>query len=83
MSPSTSPSEPDGTSSLPPVSVFLTVREEERHLTAAIEQVLDQDYPGELEIVVAVGPSHDRTREIADELAAGDARVRVLTTPRV
>lgn len=81
MSPSTSPSEPDGTSSLPPVSVFLTVREEERHLTAAIEQVLDQDYPGELEIVVAVGPSHDRTREIADELAAGDARVRVLDNP--
>ncbi|MCR6648018.1 MAG: glycosyltransferase family 2 protein [Cellulomonas sp.] len=81
MSPSTSPSEPDGTSSLPPVSVFLTVREEERHLTAAIEQVLDQDYPGELEIVVAVGPSHDRTREIADELAAGDSRVRVLDNP--
>lgn len=81
MSPSTSPSEPDGTSSLPPVSVFLTVREEERHLTAAIEQVLDQDYPGELEVVVAVGPSHDRTREIADELAAGDARVRVLDNP--
>ncbi|GEA83520.1 glycosyltransferase family 2 protein [Cellulomonas gelida] len=81
MSPSTSPSEPDGTSSLPPVSVFLTVREEERHLTAAIEQVLDQDYPGELEIVVAVGPSHDRTREIADDLAAGDARVRVLDNP--
>ncbi|CAM5781471.1 glycosyltransferase family 2 protein [Cellulomonas persica] len=96
MSPSTSPSAPDGTHdlspvsppsdasppvALPAVSVFLTVREEERHLTAAVEQVLDQDYPGELEVVVAVGPSHDRTRAIADEIAARDPRVRVLDNP--
>ncbi len=81
MSPSTSPSAADGIPHLPPVSVFLTVRDEERHLAAAIDQVLEQDYPGELEVVVAVGPSHDRTREIADEVAARDARVRVLDNP--
>ncbi|ASR55046.1 glycosyltransferase family 2 protein [Cellulomonas sp. CW35] len=81
MSPAKSPSEPDGTSHLPPVSVFLTVRDEERHLTAAIERVLGQDYAGELEVVLAVGPSHDRTLEIAHELAGRDARVRVIDNP--
>jgi len=84
MSPSPRPSDADGSRSLPalpPVTVFLTVRDEERHLAAAVEQVLAQDYAGELEVVVAVGPSRDRTREIADGLAARDARVQVVDNP--
>jgi len=80
MSPAMRPSEPDGTPA-PPVSVFLTVRDEERHLTAAVEHVLAQDYPGEVEVVLAVGPSQDRTLEIARGLAARDARVRVIDNP--
>ncbi len=54
---------------------------EERHLEAAIRRVLDQEYPGELEVIVAVGPSADRTREIADALAAADQRIRVVDNP--
>lgn len=49
----------------PAVSVFMTVRNEEDHLTACVERLLAQDYPGELEIVVAVGPSDDATASIA------------------
>lgn len=63
------------------VSVVMPVRNEERHLRAAVQRVLDQHYPGELELIVAVGPSDDRTRGIADELAAEDARVIVLDNP--
>jgi succinoglycan biosynthesis protein ExoA len=54
---------------------------EERHLEAAIRRVLDQEYPGELEVIVVVGPSSDRTREIADALASADPRIQVAENP--
>ena len=69
------------TSTWPGVTVVMPVLNEERHLTAAVGKVLSQDYPGELEVILAVGPSRDRTREIADELAAGDPRIRVVENP--
>jgi len=43
--------------------------------------VLDQDYPGELELVMALGPSTDRTDEIAADLVAEDRRVRSVRNP--
>ena len=78
--PGTGPS-PDVPGVVPGVSVILPVRDEERHLRAAVAQVLRQDYPGPFEVVLAVGPSRDRTREIADELAAEDPRVTVVANP--
>jgi len=66
----------------PGVSVVMPVLNEERHLAAAVGKVLDQDYPGELEVILAVGPSSDRTEELAAELAAADSRVRVVENPR-
>lgn len=63
------------------VSVVMPIRNEERHLRAAVARVTEQGYEGELEILLAVAPSTDRTREIADELAAADPRVRVLDNP--
>ena len=65
----------------PSVSIVMTVVNEERHLADAIERLLAQEYPGDLEIVVAVGPSGDRTREVADEVAAGHDHVTVVANP--
>lgn len=65
----------------PPVSVIMPVLNEERHLRAAVDRVLAQEYPGPLEVVLAVGPSRDRTRDVADGLAAADSRVRVVDNP--
>lgn len=67
--------------SWPAVSVIMPVLNEERHLAAAVSHVLEQDYPGELELVVALGPSSDRTGEIARSLADGDTRVRLVDNP--
>ncbi len=67
--------------SWPPVSVVMPVLNEERHLAAAVEHVLAQEYPGELQVVLGVGPSSDRTREVADGLAAADPRVKVVDNP--
>ncbi len=63
----------------PPVSVVMPVRNEERHLAESVRHVLAQDYPGPLEVVLAVGPSHDRTEQIARELAA--PAVTVIANP--
>jgi succinoglycan biosynthesis protein ExoA len=65
----------------PPVSVVMPVRDEERHLAESVRHVLGQDYPGELEVVLAVGPSADRTEELARELAAAHPRVTVVPNP--
>src|SRR4029453_4523297 len=65
----------------PGVSVVMPVLNEERHLEPAISRVLDQENPGELEVILAVGPSSDRTHEIADALAATDPRIHVVDNP--
>lgn len=59
----------------------MPVLNEERHLRSSLQGVLDQHYPGEIEIVLALGPSCDRTSEIAAELAAEDPRVIVVENP--
>src|SRR4051812_18826111 len=64
-----------------PVSVIMPVRNEERHLAEAVRHVLEQDYPGGLEVVLAVGPSRDATLQIAQQLAATDSRVTVVPNP--
>lgn len=75
----------------PGVSVVMPVLNEERHLAEAVRQVLaqadpaqvgaDHAYPGPIELVVGLGPSTDRTDEIAAELCAADPRVRTVPNP--
>ena len=65
----------------PGVSVVLPVLNEERHLADAVGSILAQDYPGPLEVVLALGPSTDRTDDVAADLAAADPRVRTVRNP--
>ncbi|MFE9307997.1 glycosyltransferase family 2 protein [Streptomyces sp. NPDC088353] len=66
---------------LPAVSVIMPVLDEERHLRGAVEAILAQEYGGEMEVVIALGPSTDRTDEIAAELVAEDPRVHTVPNP--
>ncbi|MFJ9717268.1 glycosyltransferase family 2 protein [Streptomyces sp. NPDC101213] len=69
---------------LPAVSVIMPVLNEERHLRGAVQAILAQEYAGEMEVVIALGPSTDRTDEIAAELVAdtaSDQNKRVHTVP--
>ena len=59
----------------------MPVRNEEKHLADSVARVLEQDYPGGFELVLAVGPSRDRTEQIARELAAADDRITVVPNP--
>jgi succinoglycan biosynthesis protein ExoA len=64
-----------------PVSVVMPARNEERYLEESVGSILAQDYDGELEVVIAVGPSRDRTAELARALAARDRRIVVVDNP--
>jgi succinoglycan biosynthesis protein ExoA len=66
----------------PPVSVVMPVLDEERHLREAVLGVLAQDYPGPLELVMALGPSRDGTDGIAAELEREHPQVRSVRNPR-
>jgi Glycosyl transferase family 2 len=61
--------------------VVMRVRNSEPNLTESVRSVLGQDYPGELEIVLAVGPSRDRTVQFLERVAASDPRIIVLPNP--
>jgi succinoglycan biosynthesis protein ExoA len=74
------PSEP-ADETPPGVSVVVPVLDEERHLASAVARILGQDYAGDLEVVLALGPSTDRTDEVAAGLAAADDRVRLVPNP--
>ncbi|MFD6419220.1 glycosyltransferase family 2 protein [Streptomyces sp. NPDC060194] len=70
----------------PAVSVIMPVLNEERHLRGAVTAILEQEYDGEMEVVVALGPSTDRTDEIAAELVREtefrtSGRVRTVPNP--
>jgi succinoglycan biosynthesis protein ExoA len=65
----------------PGVSVVMAIRTGERHLQATVRQVLHQDYPGPLELVVVLGPAHDRSERVALAIAATDPRVRLVEAP--
>ncbi len=65
----------------PAISVILPILNEEAHLKGAINSILSQDYQGKTEVILAVGPSHDRTLEIAQQLSQQDSRVVIVANP--
>ena len=68
-------------SPLPSVSVILPVLNEELHLESAVLSILSQDYRGSFEVILAIGPSRDRTLEIARKISQSDSRVVIVESP--
>ena len=64
--------------SSPGVSYVMPVLNDVRHVRAAVDSLLAQDYAGDVEITIAVGPSIDGTTELVRELQAADPRIHVL-----
>ena len=67
--------------SSPAVTVILPILNEEADLPNCISAILKQDYPGEIEIILALGPSKDNTNQIAHDLAAADKRIKLVDNP--
>jgi glycosyltransferase involved in cell wall biosynthesis len=68
-------------SASPAVSVILPVLNEEVHLAESVAAILSQDYLGVFEVILALGPSYDRTDEIAQSLAERDSRIKLVSNP--
>ena len=68
-------------SPIPAISVILPVLNEEAHLENAVHSILSQDYQGSIEVILALGPSRDRTLEIAREMSRKDPRVVLVDSP--
>lgn len=64
------------------VSFVMPVLNEVKYLREAVAAVLQQEVPGASEIVLALGPSTDGTTELAHELAAQDARIKLVDNPQ-
>jgi hypothetical protein len=69
---------PAGGPSTVDASVLIPARDEEQNIGACLRAVLAQQGGDRLEIIVLDDESSDRTREIAEGIAEGDSRVRVM-----
>ncbi|WP_403020454.1 glycosyltransferase family 2 protein [Salinibacterium sp. GXW1014] len=69
-------SMPSESAEYPGVSYVMPVLNEVEHIEAAVLSLTGQDYPGESEIVLALGPSVDGTNRVIEQLAAEDPRIR-------
>jgi glycosyltransferase involved in cell wall biosynthesis len=65
----------------PAISVILPVLNEEPHLAESVSAILSQDYIGSFEIILALGPSRDKTNVIAESLALRDSRIKLVMNP--
>jgi glycosyltransferase involved in cell wall biosynthesis len=65
----------------PGISVILPVLNEQAHLEDSIRAILSQNYQGNFEVILALGPSADSTDRIARSLAAEDSRVKLVQNP--
>jgi len=65
----------------PDVAVVMPVLNEENYLAASVLAILSQDYPGQVQVVLALGPSTDKTDEVAERICAGDVRVSSVPNP--
>lgn len=63
------------------MSVIVPILNEERHLEHAVRAIFAQDYPGPLEVCLALGPSTDRTDEVAAQLQRSEPRLRTVPNP--
>ncbi|MCU1406375.1 MAG: hypothetical protein JWQ43_2678 [Glaciihabitans sp.] len=65
----------------PGVSYVMPVLNEADYVEGAVRTILSQDYPGEQQLILALGPSSDGTTEIVQRLALQDPRVTFVHNP--
>ena len=67
---------------LPGVSYVMPVLNEADYVEDAVRSILDQEYPGPTEIVLALGPSTDGTDDVVAGMTEQDPRIRTVPNPR-
>ena len=67
--------------SSPGVSYVMPVLNEVGYLEAAVASILGQEYDGDTELILALGPSTDGTADIVERLVHNEPRIRVVQNP--
>ena len=62
-------------------SFVIPVRNEEKYLASAVESVFAQVAPGKTELILAIAPSVDRTKGIAEELQSRFKSLKIVDNP--
>jgi glycosyltransferase involved in cell wall biosynthesis len=62
-------------------SFVMPVRNEEKYLASAVESVFAQVAPGKTELILAIAPSVDKTRAIAEELESRFKSLKIVDNP--
>jgi glycosyltransferase involved in cell wall biosynthesis len=62
-------------------SFVMPVRNEEKYLASAVESVFAQAAPGKTELILALAPSSDKTRTIAEELQSKFKSLKIVDNP--
>lgn len=70
------------TGKFPSVTVMMPVRNEQHHLAQSVASVLSQSYPGELEVILALGLSSDETDRVANELSKKHSMLTLIENPK-
>jgi succinoglycan biosynthesis protein ExoA len=70
------------TEPVPGVSYVMPILNEAGYVEAAVRSILDQDYPGPTEVVLALGPSTDGTNEIVARMQRADPRIQSVDNPK-
>ncbi|PRB77971.1 glycosyl transferase family 2 [Arthrobacter sp. MYb214] len=65
----------------PGVTYVMPVLNEAAYLEEAVSSILAQEYAGEKELVLALGPSQDSTNDVAKRLSAADSRIILVDNP--
>ena len=63
----------------PNVSIIIPCRNEEKYISKCVNSILNQDYTGEIEVLVVDGMSDDKTREIVQNF--NNPKVRLIDNP--
>ena len=63
------------------ISFVMPVRNEEKYLEEAVRAVLQQEFKGNTELVLAIGPSHDKTAAVAHALTKTYPQLKVVDNP--
>lgn len=67
--------------SSPTVDVIMPVRQEAAHIETALESIWQQDYPGPVNVVVALAPSSDGTGDVLAEQQRAGRPLTIVDNP--
>ncbi|GGF26487.1 glycosyltransferase [Subtercola lobariae] len=65
-------------SALPPLTAIIVTRNDRETVRAAIDSLLAQNYPSDLDIILALAPNTDGTGDLIAEIVAANPRIAVI-----